>query len=82
MSQSKIKPDYYTAPNGMEVLDFTNAFNLNFNLGNVVKYIVRAGHKEGEDAIEAINKANMYLMQELLRVAKNEAREQAEQSQE
>ncbi len=66
----------------MEVLDFTNAFNLNFNLGNVVKYIVRAGHKEGEDAIEAINKANMYLMQELLRVAKNEAREQTEQSQE
>ena len=64
----QLNPDYYKAPNGMKVIDFTNAFNMNFNSGNVVKYLVRAGHKDGEDAIKALLKANEYLLSEIQRV--------------
>ena len=49
-------PEYYRS-NGFEVADFIEAFNLNFNLGNVIKYICRAGHKDGEEAITALIKA-------------------------
>ncbi len=59
-------PDYYTS-RGIEVADFIEAFDLNFNLGNVVKYIVRAGHKKGEDAITALMKAQVYLLREITR---------------
>ena len=37
-------PDYYCS-NGFEVTDFIEAFNLNLNLGDVIKYVVRAGQK-------------------------------------
>ena len=45
-------PNYYRS-NGIEVADFIEAFDLNFNLGNVVKYIARAGAKPEEDYITA-----------------------------
>ena len=62
-------PDYYRS-NGVEVADFIEAFNLNFNLGNVVKYVARAGHKKGEDAITALVKAQTYLLREISRVGR------------
>ena len=62
-------PDYYRS-NGIEAADFIEAFNLNFNLGNVVKYIVRAGHKQGEEAITALMKAQVYLLREITRKGK------------
>ena len=37
-------PDYYNT-GGFEVIDFINALNLNFNLGNVFKYIARGDVK-------------------------------------
>ena len=37
-------PDYYLQ-NGLEVIDFIEAYKLNFNLGNVVKYVARAGNR-------------------------------------
>lgn len=57
--------DYYKGNNGMEVIDFIEAFDLNFNLGNVVKYIARAGKKEGETRYKALCKANDYLLREM-----------------
>ena len=36
-------------------------FDLNFDLGNVVKYVSRAGKKNGELAIEDLKKAQWYL---------------------
>ena len=45
-------PSYYNQ--GIEVIDFVDSYGLNFNLGNVVKYVVRAGHKPGEEAVEAL----------------------------
>lgn len=35
--------------------------DLNFDLGNAVKYIARAGRKEGEEAIKDLTKAKTYL---------------------
>ena len=62
--QTQINPNYYKA-NEIEVIDFIEAYNLNFNLGNVVKYIARAGHKENEDYLTAISKAEWYLQREI-----------------
>ena len=47
--------------------DFSLAMNtfssigLNFNLGNVVKYIARAGQKQGESELKDLKKAVWYL---------------------
>ena len=64
-------PDYYCS-NGFEVADFIEAFNLNFNLGNVIKYVARAGHKDGEEAVTALIKAQTYLLREISRVGKEQ----------
>lgn len=52
----------------IEVIDFIEAHELNFNLGNVVKYISRAGKKCGEGAISALLKAQWYLGREIIRI--------------
>lgn len=62
-------PDYYSA-NGFEVIDFIDAHNLNFNLGNVVKYVSRSGRKDGEDTLTALKKAQWYLNREIQRMEK------------
>ncbi|MBQ3447728.1 MAG: DUF3310 domain-containing protein, partial [Synergistaceae bacterium] len=46
-------PDYYTS-GGIEAIDFIESHKLNFSLGNAVKYIVRAGLKNGEPTQEAL----------------------------
>ena len=57
-------PDYYTS-GGIEAADFIDSQGLNFNLGNVVKYIARAGKKPGEDTLTALRKAEWYLSREI-----------------
>lgn len=62
-------PSHYALPNGLEALDI--ARYLDFNLGNAVKYIVRAGKKteEGISAddkkLEDLRKAIFYLNDEI-----------------
>lgn len=46
-----------------EVIDVINDWKLNFNLGNVVKYIARAEYKN--NAIEDLEKALFYLKYEI-----------------
>jgi hypothetical protein len=48
---------------GMETIDFIEAKNLNYRLGNVVKYITRADHKG--DRLESLRKAQWYLDREI-----------------
>ena len=55
-------PKYYTR-SPIETWDAIEAWGLNFNLGNVVKYISRAGHKG--DALEDLKKARAYLNREI-----------------
>ena len=64
-------PDYYSK-GGIEVIDFIDAHELNFNLGNVIKYTARAGHKDGENKMTALLKARWYLEHEIERVKKGE----------
>lgn len=60
-------PSHYVGfSNGAEVIDITE--NLSFNLGNVVKYVSRAGRKT-EDPIEDLRKAKFYLEREIGRIA-------------
>jgi hypothetical protein len=54
-------PSHYQG-DGLEVIDVIDAFNLNFALGNAIKYILRAGHKG--DRNEDLRKAIWYLEHE------------------
>lgn len=55
-------PHYYVA-GGLETRKIIKAFDLNWNLGNVVKYILRAGKKESR--VRDLQKAMHYLKFEL-----------------
>lgn len=51
-------PPHYTA-GGVETIKFIEAKGLDYHLGNVVKYITRAGKKD--DEIQDLKKARWYL---------------------
>jgi hypothetical protein len=54
-------PNHYKQK--VQPIDLIEAFDLNFNLGNVVKYVSRAGRK-GE-VLEDLEKAFYYLKREM-----------------
>lgn len=58
-------PDYYKR-GGIEAIDAIEAWELGFHLGNVVKYIARAGHKTA-DGLRDLKKAEWYLNREIER---------------
>lgn len=65
-SESRVQhPNYYKLSNGIEVLDVVR--DLPFNIGNVVKYVIRAGKKkeagisDKQKQIEDLKKAKFYL---------------------
>ena len=62
------RPSHYADgwSNGAEVIDITE--NLNFNRGNAVKYIARAGKKDPEKELEDLKKAEFYLKREIARI--------------
>lgn len=61
----EIRPDYYKRE-GIEVFDVIDAFDLDFFLGNVTKYVCRAGKKG--DMLEDLIKARTYLDKEIERL--------------
>lgn len=54
----------------IQPIDLINAQDLNFNLGNVVKYVCSAGKKEGENTLSDLEKAKDYINFEIERVKK------------
>ena len=56
-------PQHYQ--HGIEPIDYIESHNLNFNLGNVIKYVSRAPYKEAE--VEDLKKAKWYLEREIKR---------------
>jgi hypothetical protein len=56
-------PPHYTK-GGIETIDFIEAKDLNYRLGNVIKYVSRAG-KKNSDPIEDLEKAAWYLQREI-----------------
>lgn len=61
-SVGQVRPDHYSR-GGIEAFDVIEAWELGFNLGNVVKYVARAGHK-GDRHLD-LRKALTYLQREL-----------------
>ena len=57
-------PQHYKS-GGVETLDFIEAKDLNYRLGNVVKYVVRCGKKDGSDPVQDLEKAAFYLNREI-----------------
>lgn len=67
MSDLVNHPPHYTShPSGIEAIEVTRW--MNFNLGNAMKYIWRAGLKQ--DAIEDLRKAAFYINDEIERLQK------------
>lgn len=62
MSSSNRGPEYYRRGK-IQVWDFIRDQDLNFHLGNAIKYICRAGYKESR--IDDLKKAIHYLENEL-----------------
>lgn len=67
MGNSVDHPSHYH-PNSIEVIDAIEAWNLNFSLGNAVKYIARSGLKDPKKTTEDLEKAMWYLNRELTRI--------------
>lgn len=55
-------PSHYNVE-GFEVIDIIDAFNLNFNMGNALKYLLRADRKGNKE--QDIQKALWYLQREI-----------------
>lgn len=65
MSDIFANPDHYAAGRTHEPKDVIMKYGLNFNMGNVVKYISRAGRKDGSSYVEDLKKARQYAVFEL-----------------
>lgn len=59
-------PSHYNK--GIEAIDIIESWELNFSLGNAIKYILRAPHKGKQ--LEDLQKASWYINREIERLAK------------
>ena len=68
MSDPVNHPAHYKGQSGLEVIDVIEGFGLaeSFCLGNVAKYLLRAGRKD--DAFQDLRKARWYLDREIARM--------------
>ena len=55
-------PSHYHKASGFEVIDVIDAWGLDFTLGNSIKYISRAGHKNKDKTEQDLQKALWYLL--------------------
>lgn len=55
-----IKPSHYKAGE-FDVIAFCQKHNLSFDVGNVIKYVTRAGKKKDNSELQDLNKAMEYL---------------------
>lgn len=66
VDQNVQHPIYYGgADDPYEAIKVIEAWNLGFHLGNTVKYISRAGKKDGNSATQDLKKALFYLNREI-----------------
>lgn len=77
MEEIKINEDAINHPSHynygkIEVIDFIEDQNLNFNLGNAIKYICRAGRKDPDKTAEDLGKAMFYIEHEIQRIGKDD----------
>jgi len=59
--EEKVNNPRHYHPGNYEAIKVINAWGLGFSLGNVIKYISRAGRKNGSSELEDLKKAQWYL---------------------
>ena len=59
-------PSHYNQ--GIEAIEIIESWDLNFSLGNAIKYILRAPHKS--NTLEDLKKAEWYIKREIERIEK------------
>lgn len=74
MSDMVNHPDHFNTGR-IEVIDFIEDNHFNFSLGNVVKYICRAGKKDPAKEIEDLQKAAWYINREIQRLEAQKQRD-------
>ena len=57
-------PSHYNQ--GIETIEYIESWSMNFNTGNVIKYVTRAGYKGNQ--LEDMKKAMWYLQREIDRI--------------
>jgi hypothetical protein len=67
-----MKPQHYDNNKSYDVIDFVKDYDLNFNEGNVIKYVARARKKDNQ--IKDLEKAIDYLERELTHIRKEQAK--------
>lgn len=67
--ESVIIPSYYNKAN-MSVIDIIDEYELNFNKGNIIKYVLRSGKKSKDTEIQDLQKAIRYCQMEIERLNK------------
>jgi hypothetical protein len=60
-----INPHHYHGERKIEPIEVIEDWQLNFNLGNALKYIARNGRKPGENSNEGLLKAIWYLNRQI-----------------
>lgn len=63
VSDNITSPDHYQGKSGCQAIDVIENFELNYNLGNVIKYVLRC-RKKGE-LLNDLKKACYYLRREI-----------------
>jgi hypothetical protein len=72
-------PQHYGGEdNPYEHIKVSNAWNLNYELGNATKYICRAG-KKGDNALEDLKKARWYIDYEIKKLEEVEVQARAKE---
>ena len=64
-----LSPSYYNKEN-MSVSDIVDEYELNFNKGNIIKYVLRSGKKQADTEIQDLQKAMRYCQMEIERLNK------------
>jgi len=74
MAESKEQVDHPKHYNTgkFEVIDVLEDWKLDFHLGNVVKYVSRAGRKTDDTELQDLKKALWYLQRKINLVEKND----------
>ena len=67
MDHDKLKPKHYQNDLGFDLIDLADSTDMDFTTFNALKYILRAGKKEGESEEKDLKKALDYLYRSMLK---------------
>lgn len=73
MSEEKVNHPSYYRSGAYEAISVIEAWDLGFHLGNVVKYVARAGSKPGNEELVDLRKAKWYLERRIELIEKKRA---------